>query len=132
MAYSILFTGLMFVAVLLTMLFVWKNQITPKQITLLFTTFVMLQFWNMFNVKAFASGKSAFSMLRNCKIFLFIAACVLAGQVIIVEFGGKIFQTVPLQLIDWIKIIGGTGLVLLFGEFIRMASKLKIYKSLVN
>ena len=126
MAYSILLTGIAFVVVLLTMMFMWDNQISPENLSILFTTFVMLQFWNMFNVKAFASGKSAFALLKSSKAFLCIAGCILVGQVIIVEFGGEVFQTVPLQLIDWIKIIGGTALVLLVGEIIRSAKKLKI------
>jgi Ca2+-transporting ATPase len=126
MAYLILLTGIVFVAVLLIMLFMWDNQIAPENVSLLFTTFVMMQFWTMLNVKAFASGKSAFAMLKNSKTFLFIAGCILAGQVIIIEFGGKVFQTVPLQFSEWIKIIGGTSLVLLCGEIIRSVKKLRI------
>ncbi|MDR1985089.1 MAG: calcium-translocating P-type ATPase, PMCA-type [Prevotellaceae bacterium] len=127
MAYSILLTGIMFVGILLTMLFVWKNELSPEQLSILFTTFVMLQFWNMFNVKAFASGKSAFAMLKRSKAFLSIAACILIGQFFIVEFGGKIFQTVPLQIGDWLKITGGTALVLLFGEIFRLFTQ-KVFK----
>jgi Ca2+-transporting ATPase len=120
MAYSILFTGIIFVGILITMLFIWENKLTPYQLSILFTTFVMLQFWNMFNVKAFASGRSAFAMLKKSKAFLSIAICILTGQIFIVQFGGKIFQTEPLHINDWLKIIAGTALVLFFGEIFRL------------
>jgi Ca2+-transporting ATPase len=120
MAYSILATGIIFVGILLTMLFIWGNEISPYHLSVLFTTFVMLQFWNMFNVKAYASGGSAFAALKNSKVFMSIAVCILAGQFFIVEFGGKIFQTVPLTANDWLKIIAGTSLVLIFGEVFRL------------
>ncbi|MDR1553737.1 MAG: calcium-translocating P-type ATPase, PMCA-type [Prevotellaceae bacterium] len=128
MAYSILLTGTVFVGILIAMLFVWDNNLNPEQLSILFTTFVMLQFWNMFNVKAFASGKSAFEMLKKSKAFLSIAACILAGQIFIVQFGGKIFQTTPLHISDWLKIAGGTALILLFGEIFRLFTRKK-YKS---
>jgi Ca2+-transporting ATPase len=120
MAWSILFTGIIFTGILMTMLFVWENKLSLYQLSMLFTTFVMLQFWNMFNVKAFASGKSAFAMLKKSKAFLSIAICILAGQIFIVQFGGKIFQTEPLHINDWLKIILGTSLILFFGEIFRL------------
>ncbi|MDR2651549.1 MAG: calcium-translocating P-type ATPase, PMCA-type [Prevotellaceae bacterium] len=125
MAYSILLTGIVFVGILMAMLFIWDNDLNPEQLSILFTTFVMLQFWNMFNVKAFASGKSAFAMLKKSKAFLSIAACILAGQIFIVQFGGKIFQTTPLHITDWFKIVGGTALILLFGEIFRLFTRKK-------
>jgi Ca2+-transporting ATPase len=123
MAYSILFTGIIFVGILMTMLFIWENNPSPYQLSILFTTFVMLQFWNMFNVKAFASGKSAFAALKKSKAFLLIAFCILVGQIFIVQFGGNIFQTEPLHINDWLKITGGTALILFFGEIFRLFTR---------
>ncbi|MDR2064645.1 MAG: calcium-translocating P-type ATPase, PMCA-type [Prevotellaceae bacterium] len=130
MACSILLTGIIFVTILLTMLFVWENKLSSYQLSILFTTFVMLQFWNMFNVKAFASGKSAFAMLKKSKAFLLIAFCIFAGQIFIVQFGGKVFQTEPLHINDWLKITGGTALILFFGEIFRLFARK--YKKLIK
>ncbi|KAA6314734.1 Calcium-transporting ATPase 1, partial [termite gut metagenome] len=84
---------------------------------------VMLQFWNMFNAKAFMTGKSAFRSLRNSSGFLSIAAVILIGQWIITTIGGEMFNVVALKLSDWTIIIGATSLVLWIGELIRLVKK---------
>ena len=122
MAYSILFMGTIFVGVLLTMLFSWGDEVSPYNLSILFTTFVMLQVWNMFNVKAFASGRSALAALGQSKTFLFVLVCILLGQILIVEFGQKVFQTVPICGSDWLKIIAGTSFVFILGELFRLIS----------
>ena len=93
------------------------------QLSLFFTIFVMLQFWNLFNAKAFMTGKSAFASLGACKGILFIAAVILAGQWLIVTFAGDMFNVDPLPAIDWIIIIAGTSLVLWIGEIFRLFQK---------
>ena len=90
--------------------------------TTFFTIFVMLQFWNMFNARAFATGRSALH-LRGCKGFLFIAALIFLGQVLIVNFGGAFFNVEPLPLTTWVVIICATSLVLWIGEVMRLISK---------
>ncbi|MDR1674888.1 MAG: calcium-translocating P-type ATPase, PMCA-type [Tannerella sp.] len=99
------------------------NELSPEELALFFTIFVMLQFWNMFNAKAFMTGKSAFSYLSKCKGFLSIAAVILAGQWLIVTVGGKMFNVVPLKPVDWGIIIGATSAVLWIGELLRMVRK---------
>ena len=99
------------------------NGLTPYELSLFFTIFVMLQFWNMFNAKAFMSGKSAFSTLRKSGGFLAVAAVILAGQWLIVTVGGEMFNVVPLKLVDWGIIIGITSLVLWGGEIIKVLKK---------
>ena len=97
---------------------------TPYELSLFFTIFVFLQFWNMFNARAFATGRSAFHF-KDCKGFLTIAALILVGQILIVTFGGKFFQVEPLRLDDWAIIIVGTSPVLLFGELLRWFKKIR-------
>jgi Ca2+-transporting ATPase len=80
----------------------------------------MLQFWNMFNAKAFMSGKSAFAVLGACKGFLAIALVILLGQWLIVTIGGEMFNVVALHPMDWGIIIGATSLVLWIGEIGRL------------
>jgi len=98
------------------------NGLSPYELSLFFTIFVMLQFWNMFNAKAFMTGKSAFASLDDCKGFLFIALVIIFGQWLIVSIGGEMFNVVALQLKDWAIIIGCTSTVLWIGEIQRLAN----------
>lgn len=99
------------------------NGLSPYELSLFFTIFVMLQFWNMFNAKAFMTGKSAFANFPNSKGFLSIGVVILIGQWVIVTIGGEMFSVVPLNLIDWGIIIGSTSLVLWIGELFRIIKK---------
>ncbi|MBD5198196.1 MAG: haloacid dehalogenase, partial [Bacteroidales bacterium] len=95
------------------------NGLTPYELSLFFTTFVFLQFWNMFNARAFATGRSALH-LKNCGEFGLIAIMIFIGQIIIVQIGGEFFSVTPLKVIDWLLIIGSTSLVLWIGELLRL------------
>ncbi len=118
---GILYTGISFVVILLVLLYAMSSngEISRYNLSVYFTIFVMLQFWNMFNAKAFLSGKSAFSNLRKSYGFMLIALIILAGQVIIVHFGGDVFRTAPISLKDWLIIIASTSAVLWIGEITR-------------
>lgn len=94
------------------------NGLSPYELSLFFTIFVYLQFWNMFNARAFATGRSALH-LGHCGEFLLIAAAVFFGQIFIVELGGNFFNVVPLAILDWVIIIGATSIVLWIGELFR-------------
>lgn len=109
---------------------VGKNTgLTEYELSLFFTIFVFLQFWNMFNAKAFATGCSAFHF-KECKSFLFITFLIFAGQIAIVTVGGQFFNVEPLRLIDWAIIVGSTSIVLWIGELFRLFKK-KYNQSLV-
>jgi Ca2+-transporting ATPase len=97
------------------------DGLSPYELSLFFTIFVILQFWNMFNAKAFNTGKSAFSGIGECLTgFVAVAAIIIAGQFIIVTFGGEMFNVVPLKWVDWGIILGSTSLVLWVGELVRL------------
>ena len=120
---SILITGGIFTVALLVVLWhLEKDGMPLYDLSLFFTTFVMLQFWNMFNARAFLTGQSALR-LRGCKGFIFIAATIFIGQVLIVTFGGQMFNVTPLSLRHWLMIIGGTSVVLWTGELVRLVIK---------
>ncbi|MBN2694593.1 cation-translocating P-type ATPase [bacterium] len=125
MRVMILTVGLSFVIILLALLFYYKDggEISRYNLSKFFTIFVMLQFWNMFNAKAFASGKSAFSNLKKSFGFIIVAFVILVGQFLIVQFGGDVFRTTPISLKDWIIIIGLTSLVLWIGEVYRFLKR---------
>ncbi|WP_108821098.1 calcium-translocating P-type ATPase, PMCA-type [Dysgonomonas sp. Marseille-P4361] len=134
---NILFTGISFVIILLGMLFAFTNNEVldtmfahieasgryAYSLSFFFTVFVLLQFWNMFNAKAFMTGKSAFLSMGQSKGFVSVAFLILIGQFFVVEVGGDVFRTVPLMLQDWLIIIGGTSVVLWVGELSRLIRK---------
>ena len=92
------------------------NGLSAYELSLFFTIFVMLQFWNMFNAKAFMTGKSAFANISSCKGFIAIALVIFLGQILIVEIGGKMFNVTHLNPTDWLIIILCTSVVLWAGE----------------
>ena len=94
------------------------------KLTVFFTIFVMLQWWNLFNARMLGSCHSAFRRIWACRGFLFVLLIVLVGQWMIVTFGGRLFRTVPLPFNIWAAIIGGTSLVLWVGEIYRKLKKL--------
>lgn len=96
-----------------------NTGLTPYELSLFFTIFVFLQFWNMFNARAFETGRSTFHF-KGCQGFVEIAAIILFGQILIVSFGGRFFNVVPLRIDDWIIIISFTSLVLWIGELVRI------------
>lgn len=125
MAYRIFGVGIVFVAVLMGLLlhFHASEGLSAHDLSWFFSFFVMLQFWNMFNAKAFMDGRSAFAHMKESKSFLFVAALILVGQYLIVTFGGQMFNVVPLSWKDWGVIIGSSSLVLWVGEIARLFKK---------
>ena len=126
MARGIIGIGLCFFAALFAMLVVYKNSesgIGRMEQTIFFTSFVMLQFWNLFNAKAFASSHSSFHAMRHDGGLLAVLLLVLAGQWLIVTFGGDMFRTCPLPASVWMKIILATSMVLWLGELYRLLKK---------
>ena len=124
MARSIFVVGALFVAVQIALL-LWmsgENGLTPYRQSEFFTFFVMLQFWNMFNAKAYLTGESAFKGLWENKTLLLVCLLILLGQFIIVTFGGKMFNVVPLTAESWGVIIASTSIVLWVGEAFRLVA----------
>ena len=122
MARTIFACGVVMVAVLLGMLFGWNDpqgKLPLREQTLFFSTFVFLQFWNMFNAKGFETRHSVFTCLHGCREFFLILAAIGVGQMLIVSFGGEVFRTEPLPWDKWIEVIGFTSLLAIGGEIIR-------------
>lgn len=141
MSHFIVGVGALFFIVLLALLLIFEHNditsltqlatlgwgadagLTPYELSLFFTIFVFLQFWNMFNARAFATGRSALD-LRHCGEFGMIAAMIFIGQIIIVQIGGEFFNVTPLRLSDWLIIVGGTSMVLWIGEAARFIKRI--------
>lgn len=96
------------------------SELSAYELSLFFTVFVMLQLWNMFNAKAYLTRKSAFATMMKSQSFMLIALVILVGQIVIVNFGGAMFNVTPISLVDWLYIIAGTSVVLIVGEIYRM------------
>mgnify|MGYP003241639927 FL=1 len=128
MAKGIVGIGVAFFAVLFAFL-IHCNQsggdVHLHELSLFFTTFVMLQFWNLFNAKAFGSNHSAFHAFTHDNGLLLVLLIILGGQWLIVTFGGKMFRTDPLSWQEWITIIASTSLVLWIGELWRIVKRMK-------
>ncbi len=106
-----------------------EDEMTTHDVTVFFTFFVMLQFWNLFNAKSFETLRSGFAQLRDSKVFFSTAAVIIVGQILIVSFGGEMFNVEPLKLSEWVLIIALTSLVAWIGEivhfFLRLSRKNK-------
>jgi Ca2+-transporting ATPase len=116
--------GVFFLALWGLLYYMERDGLTPYELSQFFTVFVFLQFWNLFNARAFLTGRSAFHF-RHCSEFGAIVALIFIGQVLIVTFGGELFGVVLLRLADWVKIILGTSVVLWVGEVIRWVERRK-------
>lgn len=145
MKWNILSIGLLFTFILLAFYYLFENYdvvslfalvdtdialqeqrgLSAYEISLFFTIFVMLQFWNMFNARAIATGHSAFHEISSCRGFVSIVALIFFGQILIVELGGAMFNVVSLSISDWLITVGATSLVLWIGEFVRLVSPAK-------
>ena len=122
MARTLFTCGGVMVVVLLGMLFYWSfgsGELTVRELTLFFSTFVFMQFWNMFNAKGFETRHSVFKDWYGCREFFLILLAIAVGQVLIVEFGGAVFRTVPLSWGEWAAVIGATSLIAFGGEAVR-------------
>ncbi len=122
MSRTIFIVAALFVAVKMLVLYHFNidGVLTPYEQSWFFTFFVMLQFWNMFTAKAFMTGRSAFSGIKDCGSFVFVAFVILIGQYLIVTFGGEMFNVTPLSLHSWLVIIAITSPVLWIGELARI------------
>lgn len=129
MATFILGTGVLFSIIMLGALYymlhkhnaggnahLYSMMLEPGEVSIFFTTFVFLQFWNMFNARSFASGHSAFHDIKGSRLFFLTALIIFVGQIFIVQYCGSLFACQPMTLSQWFTIIAGTSIVLVVGE----------------
>lgn len=121
MARTIAGVGTLFLGILAAMLFAMQRDgvVDARELTVFFTVFVLLQFWNLFNARSIGQTRSALADLTSNKAFLTIVAAVFFGQVAIVQLGGAAFRTTPLSVREWMVLIAATSPVLLAGECLR-------------
>ncbi|MCR4764666.1 MAG: calcium-translocating P-type ATPase, PMCA-type [Bacteroidaceae bacterium] len=120
--------GLIFLVALMGLLYVYNHAdggMNLHRLTIFFTVFVLLQFWNLFNAKTFGSYESAFKNLHHSQGLMGVALLILVGQILIVTFGGEVFRTEPLHITEWFIILGATSCVLWVGEIDRLIKRNK-------
>ena len=127
MAWGICVVGILFFGMMFALLWYFERVagVSPKELTIFFTIFVMLQWWNLFNAKTLGGCRTTFHRLLADKGLLLVLAIILVGQWLIVEFGGKMFRTTPLDLETWIWIIVGTSPVMIIGELLRAVGRIR-------
>lgn len=134
MGRGILGCGIVFFAIMFVFL-IWCERhgagsiIDVHELTMFFTTFVMLQFWNLFNAKCLGSTHSAFHNLRHDGGLLLVLLLIFIGQWLIVTFGGRMFRTQPLSAEEWLIITAATSVVLVAGELWRAIKRIKEAKA---
>jgi Ca2+-transporting ATPase len=134
MAYIIFGVGGLFLVVLIAFLFIIKGgdahfdvtaEANRRALSLFFSTFVLLQFWNLFNARTLGTNHSAFTGLEKNLSFSVIAGAILLGQILLVQLGGTVFRTEALSFLDWVIIIACTSIVLWVGEVWRYLKRQK-------
>lgn len=127
MGYNIIGVGLAFLIALMGLIFYYNNSeggMTDQRLTIFFTFFVMLQFWNMFNARVFGTTDSAFKGLSKSYGMELVVLAILGGQFLIVQFGGAVFRTEPLDWKTWLIILAVSSVVLWVGEIVRLIQRL--------
>ncbi|MBR5349879.1 MAG: cation-translocating P-type ATPase, partial [Prevotella sp.] len=128
MGWGILLIGGLFFVIMFSLLVYFLHDdaefgVHYHEMTIFFTIFVMLQFWNLFNAKTLGSSQSAFRKLWRERGFLFVLALILVGQVLIVQFGGKMFRTDGMSWHEWVMVIGSTAFIVVLGELYRFIKR---------
>lgn len=129
MMQGILFEGIVFFLLMFAFLLhcFYDDSVVGVQrheLTLFFTTFVMIQVWNLFNAKTLGSNHSAFRYLWRNRGLLIVLVMIIAGQWLIVEYGGEMFRTDGMNWKEWAVVIAATSLVMWIGEAWRLLKRI--------
>ncbi len=132
MWWNIIGVGVIFLVVLMGMLWYYNHTpegMTVRDLTVFFTFFVMLQFWNLFNARVFGTNHSAFNHIAKSYGMELIVLAIIVGQVLIVQYGGAVFRTEPLDWMTWLQIVALSSCVLWVGEIYRGVKRLMARKN---
>ena len=85
-------------------------------LTELFAIFMIINWWNLFNIRVFGKNRSIFHNIKNSKNFVYGSIAILIGTILIVQFGGQVFNTRPLDLMEWLTILAVTSPIVIIRE----------------
>ncbi|WP_444641049.1 calcium-translocating P-type ATPase, PMCA-type [Caproiciproducens sp. R1] len=92
----------------------------PEQMTtVLFTLFTLFQLFNAFNCRELHTVSIFKHLLKN-KIMLLVISVTFLLQILIIQFAGAFFGTVPLDLTMWLKIFGVSITVVFLSEIVKL------------
>ena len=90
----------------------------------LFATFMTFNWMNLFRARSFGKNMGTFESLSRNKLFLFVAGAILVMNVLIVQFGGTIFGTEALNILQWLEVAGiSIAMVAVSGIVNKMLNK---------
>jgi len=96
---------------------------TQQHLSIFFTFYVLLQFWNLFNARCLGTSRSVFRRLFQNRLFWIIAMAILVGQFVITQFGSQVFSTYPLTATQWAVLLLSSAGVLAVGELVRLLQR---------
>ena len=85
-------------------------------LTELFAIFMMINWWNLFNIRVFGKNRSIFYNLKGSSKFLLGSLIIFIGTILIVQFGGEVFNTRPLDFKEWCIIVASTSPIVIIRE----------------
>ncbi|CAG8583096.1 955_t:CDS:1, partial [Acaulospora colombiana] len=100
--------------------------------TIIFNTFVFLQVFNEINCRRIDDTVNVFRNIFNNHIFIIIQIVVIAGQVLIIQFCGIAFGTVPLNWYQWLVTVLIGFLSIPVGLIIRLIPNSCLPESIVD
>lgn len=89
----------------------------------IFTLFVLFQLFNSFNCRELHK-ESIFKHLLKNKIMLIVVGITFVLQILIIQFAGAFFGTLPLGIDVWVKVIALSFSVIVISEIIKLFSRL--------
>ena len=95
--------------------------------TAVFTMFVLFQLFNAFNCRELGD-KSIFPYLLKNKLMIGAFIIAFGLQILITQFGGAVFDTVPLEFVDWLKVFGIALSVVVLDELVKLFRRLTARK----
>ena len=92
---------------------------TGQMTTVLFTLFTLFQLFNAFNCRELHTVSIFKHLLKN-RIMLLVISITFVLQILIIQFAGAFFGTIPLDLTMWLKIFGVSISVVFISELVKL------------
>lgn len=117
-----------------------KLALSGHDLGVFFSIFVLLQFWNLFNVKYFRTDRSLIQdiidLFRKPKEvmatyswgFISIVFAILVGQIFIVNYCGPVFNVAKLSTMDWLICVLLTSSIFIVPDIWRFIRNLLFNK----
>ncbi|WP_099203841.1 calcium-translocating P-type ATPase, PMCA-type [Scatolibacter rhodanostii] len=92
--------------------------------TVLFTLFALFQLFNAFNCRELHTTSIFKHLLKN-RIMLIVISITFILQILIIQFAGAFFGTVPLELAMWVKLLALSFSAIILSEIVKLVLRKK-------